>query len=426
MTGPETHADGMRSGAPGPQAAGERAGDPRFRAALETMLDSVVMTTAVRDDDGRIVDFVVDYINPVAEIGQRPAEEIVGRRFLDVWPGVTSSPIWGMYLHLMETGEPVVLDNFTYREVIGGRVVTAAFDIRATRLGDGFLQNFRDVTERYRAQQDLAASEKRFRTAIDAMMDPFFILGPVRDGQGKIVDLEYRYVNQAALQLYQMPLHDIIGHGLLELFPGGREDPSWDTYLEPIQTGVPAREDLPYLNDHGVKGRFEVSLTPFDDGLIVSAREVSEARQAQEALQASEERFRTSVEALQDGFAVFSAVRDSAGAIADFRYEYINEAGCRIDQRSRDDTLGHTLAEMFPASVTSGLLASYARVAETGEPLAREDVELRGRLRRAAGGPGFRHPGSEARRRDRDHLAGCGRPQAGRGDDHQPGRRAEA
>ena len=54
------------------------AGSSRFRAALETMLDSVVMTTAVRGDDGRIVDFVVDDVNPVAEIGQRPAEQIVG------------------------------------------------------------------------------------------------------------------------------------------------------------------------------------------------------------------------------------------------------------------------------------------------------------------------------------------------------------
>ena len=72
-------------------------------------------------------------------------------------------------------------------------------------------------------------------------------------------------------------------------------------------------------------------MTPSDEGLLIDAREVSEARRAEEALRASEERFRTSVEALQDGFAVFSAVRDSAGAITDFRYEYINEAAERMD-----------------------------------------------------------------------------------------------
>jgi PAS domain-containing protein len=46
------------------------------------------------------------------------------------------------------------------------------------------------------------------------------------------------------------------------------------------------------------------------------------------------------------------------GAIADFRYEYINDAGCRLDQRSREDTVGHTIAELFPGTVTSGILVA--------------------------------------------------------------------
>jgi PAS domain-containing protein len=202
-----------------PLQGGTVEGDARLRAALETMLDSVVMTTAVRDEDDRIVDFVVDYVNPVADIGQRPAKEIVGRRFLDVWPGAARSPIWAMYLHLMETGEPVVLDDFPYTEVIAGQPVTAVFDIRATRVGDGFLQNFRDVTERYRMQQELTASEKRFRSAVDAVLYPFFILAPVRDKAGRIVEFEYRYLNRAALNLYQMPEEDVIAIVSLRCFP---------------------------------------------------------------------------------------------------------------------------------------------------------------------------------------------------------------
>ena len=49
--------------------------DTRFRAALETMPDIVMMTTAVRGSDGQIVDFVVDYVNPAIEIGQHRARE---------------------------------------------------------------------------------------------------------------------------------------------------------------------------------------------------------------------------------------------------------------------------------------------------------------------------------------------------------------
>ena len=253
--------------------------------------------------------------------------------------------------------------------------MTGRFEVSLTPFDGGLSVTARDVSEAKQVQEALQASEKRFRSALDAMMDPFFILGPVRDEQGQIVELEYRYVNQAAMGLYQMPWQDIVGHGLLELFPSTRELGIFDAYVEPIKSGTPARVDLPYFDENGVRGSFDLAVTPSDEGLLIDAREVSEARRTEEALRASEERFRTSVEALQDGFAVFSAIRDSAGTVTDFRYEYINEAACRTVQRSREDTLGHTLAELLPASVTSGLLAAYARVAETGEPLAREDVD---------------------------------------------------
>jgi signal transduction histidine kinase len=258
--------------------------DTQFRAALETMLDIVLMTTAVRDDDGRIVDFKVDYLNPAGEIGGRRADEIVGRRMLELWPGTASSPIRKMYLHLTETGEPVILDNFEYSTVIEGVTRTAFFDIRATRLGDGFLQNFRDATARYRMQQDLASSEKRFRSAVDALLDPFFMLGPVRDDQGQIVELEYLYVNQAALRLYNMSEQEIIGHGQLELFPSVRELGIFDTYLDAIETGTPTRIDVPTFDENGVAGAFELAVTPGEEGLIVGARDVSGVRRAQEAL----------------------------------------------------------------------------------------------------------------------------------------------
>ncbi len=117
----------------------------------------------------------------------------------------------------------------------------------------------------------------------------------------------------------------------------------------------------------GPDGSVEFAITAFVD--------VSGRLHAEEALQAVQEQFHASVEVLSDGFALFSAVRDAGGRIADFRYEYINEAACRMDLRTREETVGHTLIELFPGCVPAGLFGAYAEVAGTGEPLVREDVD---------------------------------------------------
>ena len=132
-----------------------------------------------------------------------------------------------------------------------------------------------------------------------------------------------------------------------------------DGTVVPVQTwGTPVT---------GPDGAVEYAVSAFVD---VSERVALEA-----ALRTSEERFRASVEVLPDALDLLTAVRDSDGRIVDFRYEYINEAGCRLSKRTREETLGHTLTEFFAEVVPSGLLAAYARVVETGEPLTREDID---------------------------------------------------
>ena len=89
-------------------------------------------------------------------------------------------------------------------------------------------------------------------------------------------------------------------------------------------------------------------------------------------LRRSEERFHTSVETLLEGFAILSSLRDSDGQLIDFRYEYINEAGCKMNQKAREEYIGRTLLELFPEQKGMGLFNDYVRVVETGQPLAKE------------------------------------------------------
>jgi PAS domain S-box-containing protein len=103
-------------------------------------------------------------------------------------------------------------------------------------------------------------------------------------------------------------------------------------------------------------------------------------RASQARLRESEERFRTSVENLEDAFAILAAVREPGakgepGKIVDLRFEYINEVGCRMKQRSFEELVGHSPREIQPSFYTPELIRRSIQVIETGDPFIQEDVE---------------------------------------------------
>jgi PAS domain S-box-containing protein len=116
-------------------------------APLETLIDPHIMLKAERDASGEIVDFVYTDANDAALTYNRTTrEQLIGSRLVDLLPGHRGSGLLAMYVHTVETGEPLVLDNFIYpNEIVES---DRHYDIRAIKVGDSLSYTWRDVTER--------------------------------------------------------------------------------------------------------------------------------------------------------------------------------------------------------------------------------------------------------------------------------------
>jgi PAS domain S-box-containing protein len=83
-------------------------------------------------------------------------------------------------------------------------------------------------------------------------------------------------------------------------------------------------------------------------------------------------RFQMSIDNMRECVSIFSAIRDDADRIIDFRFDYLNPAALENNRMTGKD-LGKSLCEVFPVFRTSDLFAQYCQVVTTGYPLVKED-----------------------------------------------------
>jgi diguanylate cyclase (GGDEF)-like protein/PAS domain S-box-containing protein len=202
------------------------------------------------------------------------------------------------------------------------------------------------------------------RESLDALQESYVIFEAVRDGQGHVIDLRYRFLNTAAELLYGRPSAEVLGRGLLELFPSVVAQGIFACYVAPLHTGRSSSMRVPWFDDGGVTGAFDVAAHPFGDGVVVTAHDVSHELAAQRSLAASEALLRVVLDSTSDAIMRFGP---------DLRVDYVNGRLAEFTGISRQDWVGKTFdGAGYPPDLTVSWDEYSRRVFATGEPVLHE------------------------------------------------------
>ena len=138
--------------------------DIRWRGLFDQMQEGFFIAEALRDADGKIIDFVFLEVNPAfgTQTGlDGPAT--VGKSFRETVPGIDQSLI-DPYVQVIESGSPVQL------EVQIPELESRWFEARARRISQSRIAVlFVDISQRKLAEEAMRESEVRFRSMAQSM-----------------------------------------------------------------------------------------------------------------------------------------------------------------------------------------------------------------------------------------------------------------
>ncbi len=250
--------------------------------------------------------------------------------------------------------------------LVGALCVTAA---RPRLWTDGEVSLLRETgeriwaaVERARAEAALRVSEAQYRTLFTSMDQGFCTVEVLFDEHGEAVDLVFLETNPAFVR--HTGLEHASGKRLRELNPS--PEPFWfETYGQIAKTGKPMRfeHEAASLGRYYDVYAFRIG-RPEEHRVAILFSDILARRNAEAALRASEEKYHSLFDSIDEGFTTIEVIFDSEGRPVDLRYLETNRSFAR--QSGVQDCTGKTASEVLPG-LEPHWLGKYARVALTGK-----------------------------------------------------------
>ncbi len=220
----------------------------------------------------------------------------------------------------------------------------------------------REITERKRTEEALQKSEHRLRITTDN--SPAYIAYVTID------DLRYQFVNQKFEIAFGLPREELIGKHIKEII--GEENYKFALkYIEMVKSGQPASYENVFHLEQG-KRWIKVNYVPdFDEqgkvrGIVVLSYDITEHKQAEEALQESQELFALFMDVLPHG--VF--IKDENHIVT-----YVNQF--LKDVFNAQDWLGKDAYAIFPEAIVKAMHADDDQAFATGQTTEEEALPTR-------------------------------------------------
>jgi PAS domain S-box-containing protein len=324
-----------------------RNSEHRFRSLIEYGADSILMV----DKDNKVI-----YVSPSVQAseGYTP-EEVMGKDRLEhVHPDDIPMVLETRKKLMANPGKPFPLvwrrkhKDGQWRWLEG--VVTNFLDDPAV---GATVNNYRDITERKKAEEKLRESESRYRLLFENNPFPMWVYD--------LETLGFLAVNDAAALHYGFSREEFLSMSIKDIRPPEDVAALLENISQPLE-----KIDTPDVWKHRKKDGtiIEVEVTSHEllfDGKVsrlVLANDVTERKVAEEALRESEAKFRTVAETASDAIIT---IDENSNIL------FVNPAAEKIFGYATEEMLGQPLPMLMPSRFQKSHREGVGRFIRTGE-----------------------------------------------------------
>ncbi|MEN6389482.1 MAG: PAS domain S-box protein [Syntrophomonas sp.] len=304
-----------------------RESEEKYRGLFEKMTEMFPLLEPIFDENGRVIDFRYIKINKATEaLTGMKREEMEGRTVLELY-GFVEDYWFEMLDRALKTHEPIHMTDYS-------KAVDLYYDVNAWDAGDGMVAIVAsNITERKWAEKKLQDYKlhleelvlERTREVEEAVRQKLDLLESISDCFYSLdKELCFTYINKGAEQAWGVSRAELIGKKIEEVFPGAIEL-SLMKFRQVLAEKSPQHYEL--FSDVS-KSWVYMSVYPSTDGISVFWQDITERKQAEEALWESKERYSSLFENSLDGI----ILNYPDGMILD-----ANPAACRMFGRTKDE-----------------------------------------------------------------------------------------
>jgi len=289
-----------------------------------------------------------------------PRDELIGMNYRAVTPADEVERIYREFNEVFRTGEPNI--GLGHKHINrDGTIYLVDTTISPLKNHEGKIIGFkgvsRNVTEQKRLEDALKRSEEKYRTILEDMLEGYW----ETDLRG-----HFTFINDSTCRDLGYPRDDLIGISSLKFVHPEDRERVYQTFREVFTTETP-NVGFTYrdINRDGNTRWVEVSIGLLRNelkeitGYKCLSRNITERKSLEDSLKRSEERYRTILNEMQEGYWEL----DLKG-----NYTFVNDGACRDTGYSREELIGMNYRAITFEEDIETAFREFNEIYRTGKP----------------------------------------------------------